>query len=61
MPIHLHHIDREMQDIIPNPPGVTRAGTVHGMEASYELFITTNILDIIMRETNREANQIYAE
>ena len=50
-----------MQDIIRNPPGVTRAGTVQEMEASYDLFITPTILDIIMRETNREATRVYAE
>ncbi len=52
---------RGPQDIILNPPGVVLDQKMETLSAVFELFITPEILDIIMRETNREADRVYAE
>ena len=52
---------REQQDIIRNPPGVTREGIVQSIKASFEFVITHELLDVIMRETNREVNCVCTE
>ena len=38
--------------------GVTSAGTVQTVKASFELYIKAEMLDIIMSETNREAERL---
>ena len=52
---------RQQQDIIRNPSGVTIKGIVQSKQASSELFITPELLDVIIRETNSEANRICTE
>ena len=52
---------RGPQDIIRNPPGVTVGRNLTTLKDAFELFITPDILDIIMRETNREANRVCTE
>jgi len=52
---------RQLQDIIRHHPGVTPEGHVQTIKAAFELFVTPEMLDIIMRETNREASRVYAE
>ena len=52
---------RQQQDIIRHHPGVTPEGNVQTIKAAFGLFVTPEILDIIMRETNREATRVYAE
>jgi hypothetical protein len=52
---------RGPQDIIRHHVGVTAEGKVQSIKAAFELFLTDEILDIIMRETNREANRVYRQ
>ena len=51
----------EQQDIIRNPPGVTRKGIVQSIKTSFELFSTPELLDVITKETNTEANRVCTE
>ena len=51
----------QQQVIIRNPPGVTRKGIVLSIKASSELFISPELLDVIIRETNSEANGVCTE
>jgi len=46
---------RAPQDIIRNPPGARREGIVETELEAFQLFLTPDFLDIILRETNREA------
>ena len=52
---------RQQQDVIRNPPCVTRKGIVQSIKASSELFISPELLDVIIRKTNSEANRICTE
>ena len=47
--------------IVRNPFGVTREGIVQIIKASFELSIIPELLDVITRETNMEANRICTE
>lgn len=48
---------RGLQDIIRNPPGVRRDGIVSTELQAFRLFVTAEMLDLIVRETNREAER----
>ena len=48
---------RQLQDIIRNPPGITNDARKETMSEVFNLFVSNEILDIIVRETNREARR----
>lgn len=43
------------------PVGITAEGKVTDKKGSFELFFTNEMLDIIMRETNREGDRVYRQ
>ena len=48
---------RRVQDIIRNPPGITNAGWSNTIEESFAFFMTPVMVDLVVLETNREANR----
>jgi len=52
---------RGPQDIIRHHVGITAEGKVQCAKASFELFLTDEIVDIVMRETNREAGRVFRQ
>lgn len=52
---------RGPQDVIHHHVGVTAGERVDNIKNAFGLFLTNEILDIIMRETNREASRVFAE
>ena len=48
---------RHVQDIIRNPQGITNAGGFNTIEESFAFFMTPIIVDLVVLETNCEANQ----
>lgn len=52
---------RGPQDIICNPPGVFREAVVEKLIDAFLKFITPEILDVVVRETNREAEKVTHE
>ena len=52
---------RGRQDIIRQHAGITAEGRVENIKDAFGLFLTNEILDIIMRETNREANRVFGQ
>ena len=49
---------RGPQDIIQNPPGVKRSVIVSTELQTFSLFVTPEVLDVKLRETNREAEKL---
>ena len=45
------------QDIIRTPPGITNAGRCNTIEESFSFFMTPEMLDLVVLETNHEANR----
>lgn len=52
---------RRQQDIIHQQPGVTRDSCQESVRQAFGLFITDDIVSIIQRETNREAERVYRD
>ena len=51
---------RGPQDIIRNPPGIRKESISVKECTAFHKVLTPEILDIVMRETNREAERVYA-
>lgn len=48
---------RRIQDIIRTPPGISNAAKCNSIEEAFGFFISTDMVDLIALETNREARR----
>jgi len=52
---------RRVQDIVREQSGITATARVTSILESFALFLTDEMIDIIVRETNREAQRVFAD
>ena len=52
---------RQVQDIIRQQPGVTSEGRKDSIKEVFQLYLCEEILSVVIRETNREAERCYRE
>ena len=52
---------RQVQDIIRQQPGVTSQGRKASIKEVFQLYVSQDILSIVIRETNREAERCYQQ